>query len=96
MERPHALDADRLGDSKVEALRSVSRPAPANVGSSTTRARYSNGRINERAIPDYSSEEGVDPERATETFAEVTLMIDNDRWESVPFRLRTGKGYMHS
>jgi glucose-6-phosphate 1-dehydrogenase len=36
-------------------------------------------------------EEGVDPTRETETFAQVTLMIDNWRWAGVPFVLRTGK-----
>jgi glucose-6-phosphate 1-dehydrogenase len=38
-----------------------------------------------------ADEEGVDPERGTETFAQVTLMIDNLRWAGVPFVLRGGK-----
>ena len=44
-----------------------------------------------RSVPAYADEEGVDPERETETFAQVTLMIDNLRWAGVPFVLRTGK-----
>ena len=36
-------------------------------------------------------EEGVDPERATETFAQITLFVDNWRWSGVPFVLRSGK-----
>ena len=41
--------------------------------------------------PAYVDEEGVDPARGTETFAEVTLYVDNGRWAGVPFVLRTGK-----
>jgi glucose-6-phosphate 1-dehydrogenase len=36
-------------------------------------------------------EEGVNPQRHTETFAQVRLAIDNWRWAGVPFLLRTGK-----
>jgi glucose-6-phosphate 1-dehydrogenase len=35
--------------------------------------------------------EGVDRIRGTETFAAVTLGIDNPRWVGVPFVLRSGK-----
>ena len=42
-------------------------------------------------MPDYTDEPGVAPRRETETLAEVTLFIDNERWRGVPFRLRTGK-----
>ncbi|CAN5298206.1 hypothetical protein BH24ACT19_BH24ACT19_13860 [soil metagenome] len=33
----------------------------------------------------------MDPKRGTETFAEVTLFVDNWRWSGVPFVLRSGK-----
>jgi glucose-6-phosphate 1-dehydrogenase len=33
----------------------------------------------------------VDPERGTETLAEVRVEIDNWRWKGVPFILRSGK-----
>jgi glucose-6-phosphate 1-dehydrogenase len=33
----------------------------------------------------------VDPWRGTETFAQVTLTLNNWRWAGVPFTLRTGK-----
>jgi glucose-6-phosphate 1-dehydrogenase len=42
-------------------------------------------------VPDYTAEPGVDPERNTETLAELTVRIDNWRWEGVQFRLRSGK-----
>ncbi|MCL5875615.1 MAG: glucose-6-phosphate dehydrogenase [Candidatus Dependentiae bacterium] len=39
----------------------------------------------------YTQEPNVAPDSKTETFAAVILNINNDRWRSVPFYLRTGK-----
>jgi glucose-6-phosphate 1-dehydrogenase len=91
MERPAALDARELRDRKVELLRAVRAPTGAEVATRTRRARYGAGLVGDRQLPDYTSEPGVDPDNQIETFAEVTLFIDNDRWRGVPFRLRTGK-----
>ena len=43
------------------------------------------------AVPSYVSEPGVDPRRNTETYASLTLQVDNPRWAGVPFTLRSGK-----
>ena len=91
MEKPSALDATSLRDRKVELLEAVRTPTPQEVATHTRRARYAAGRVGERQMPDYVREPGVDPDRQTETFAEVMLFIENDRWRGVPFRLRTGK-----
>ncbi|MGI8983293.1 MAG: glucose-6-phosphate dehydrogenase [Acidimicrobiales bacterium] len=91
MEKPAALDAKELRDRKVELLRAVRTMSPAEVAAHTRRGRYCAGRVGRLEIPDYLQEPGVDPASRTETFAEVTLFIDSDRWSGVPFRLRTGK-----
>ena len=91
MEPPAQLDPDRLHDRKVELLGAVQPPPPGQLAARTVRARYSAGRIDGVDVPAYAEEPGVDPARGTETFAEVTLEIDNPRWRGVPFRLRTGK-----
>ena len=39
----------------------------------------------------YRSEDKVDPESKTETYAAMAVFIDNPRWEGVPFIIRTGK-----
>ncbi|MDP8936217.1 MAG: glucose-6-phosphate dehydrogenase [Actinomycetota bacterium] len=91
MEKPVTLGEKDLRDRKVELLRAVRRPTEAEVATHSIRARYTSGRVGERDVPNYVDEPGVDPARQTETFAEVTLMVDNDRWRGVPFRLRTGK-----
>ena len=39
----------------------------------------------------YRAEKGVAPDSSTETFAELSLSIDNDRWRGTPVYIRTGK-----
>jgi glucose-6-phosphate 1-dehydrogenase len=89
MEPPHALDDTTLPARKADVLRAV-RP-PADLARDTVRARYTAGTVGGRALPDYTAEDGVDPDRGTETYAEFTVTVDNWRWAGVPFRLRTGK-----
>jgi glucose-6-phosphate 1-dehydrogenase len=91
MEPPITLHERDLRDRKVDVLRAVRRLSPEEVERGTVRARYSTGRVGGREIPDYADEEGVDPGREMETFAQVTLFVDNWRWSGVPFVLRTGK-----
>jgi glucose-6-phosphate 1-dehydrogenase len=91
MEPPRSLDERDFRDRKVDVLRAVRRLTPEEVAAWTVRGCYSAGRIGPRAIPAYVEEQGVDAQRGTETFAQVTLMIDNWRWAGVPFSLRSGK-----
>jgi glucose-6-phosphate 1-dehydrogenase len=42
-------------------------------------------------VPGYRQEEGVDPNSRTETSVAARVLIDNWRWDDVPFYLRTGK-----
>lgn len=70
----------------------TSTPAPErNLASHTRRARYTQGTIGDRSVPDYVDEEGVDPALGTETLAEMEVYVNNWRWAGVPFVLRSGK-----
>jgi len=91
MEPPVSLDARDLRDRKVDVLRSIRALDDTQVRQRTRRARYSAGTIYGRAIPAYVDEDGVDPDHATETYAEIELQIDNWRWADTLFRMRTGK-----
>ena len=91
MEPLHALDERTLRDHKVAVLRAVRRLTPDEVLRRTVRGRYARGAIGMEEIFPYVQERGVREERKTETFAQVTLSIDNWRWAGVPFVLRTGK-----
>lgn len=90
MEEPARLDALELRDLMVHTLRSTHLWEVDPVASSR-RARYTAGTIQGREIPSYVDEPGVEPDRQTETLAEVTVEIRNSRWAGVPFRLRSGK-----
>ena len=91
MEAPLGFNERDFRDRKVDVLRAVRRFSADEVVEHTARARYTAGRSAGRAVPNYADEPGVHPARQTETFARVTLFIDNWRWAGVPFVLRTGK-----
>ncbi|MER7500638.1 glucose-6-phosphate dehydrogenase [Nonomuraea pusilla] len=91
MEPPLSLGERDLRDRKMDVLRSVRRLTDDDVVRRTRRARYLAGRVGDRDVPSYAEEEGVDPRRRTETFAEVELELESWRWSGTTFRLRTGK-----
>ena len=92
MEPPHTLDERVFRNRKAELLSAVATPTPQDVRQHTIRARYTAGTIEGAGVPAYVDEEGVVPSRNTETFAQVTLAVNNWRWAGVPFTLRSGKG----
>jgi glucose-6-phosphate 1-dehydrogenase len=91
MEPPASRDSDDLRDRKVGAMRALTPLSDDAVRASTRRARYTGGRVDGRDVPAYVDEDGVDPRRGTETFAEVTLTSDAERWAGTKFVLRAGK-----
>ena len=90
MESIAALDARELQDQKAQVLRAT-RIWGGSPKRSSRRARYTEGKLGRRTVPAYAKEEGVDPKRSTETLAQVTLEVANQRWAGVPFVLRSGK-----
>ena len=91
MEQPARADADSFRSVRVEALRTVATPSTDRMRSDAIRARYTAGMIGSRQVPAYVDEPGVDPGRATETYASLTLGMNSPRWDDVPFTLRSGK-----
>jgi len=77
MEPPYAFTADALRNEKVKVFNSI-RPIPC---SDTVLAQYEG----------YRDTSGVAPDSRTPTYAALKLMIDNWRWQGVPFYLRSGK-----
>lgn len=105
MERPDGTADDsgelfpvqELRRRKIEFLRSVREVSADDITNTSRRARYTAGRLTNRGgadgrpVPDYVDEDGVEPDRATETFAEVVLEVASQRWAGTLFRLRAGK-----
>jgi glucose-6-phosphate 1-dehydrogenase len=91
MEPPAAFDADAVRDEKMKVLRAV-RPIPSHsVGDWAVRAQYVQGRVDGEEVPAYHAEERVAQDSYTETYAALKLVVDNWRWQGVPFYVRTGK-----
>lgn len=89
IEPPATLGERDLRDAISTVLRASS--VEPHFAESTRRARYTAGTVGGKTVPDYAQEEGVDPDRGTETLAEIRIGIDNWRWAGVPFVLRSGK-----
>ena len=81
MEPPALYDADSVRDEKVKVLRAIRPMSPQQVATDTLRGQYRS----------YRDEPGVAAGSRTATFAAIKLMIDNWRWQGVPFFLRSGK-----
>jgi glucose-6-phosphate 1-dehydrogenase len=77
MDAPTSLEPDALHDAKARAFARL-RPFTKDD------AVYGQWQ-------GYRHEDGVDPGSSTETFVALRAWIDTERWEGVPFLLRTGK-----
>ena len=91
MEPPVSLDANAIRDEKVKVLRALTPLSGASLAHSVVRGQYTAGRAGRKEVAGYRQEEHVAPYSTTETFVAMKLFIDNWRWATVPFYLRTGK-----
>jgi glucose-6-phosphate 1-dehydrogenase len=91
MEPPVGFSADAVRDEKIKLLRAVRPLTRADVATNAVRGQYGRGEIDGKEVPGYREEPGVPKDSNTETYGAMKLLIDNWRWESVPFYLRSGK-----
>ncbi|MEJ5258825.1 MAG: glucose-6-phosphate dehydrogenase [Anaerohalosphaeraceae bacterium] len=91
MEPPSSLSAEAVRDEKAKVLRSIAPLSAEPLNPSVVRAQYGPGEINGKAVCGYREEKGIRPDSMTETFVAARILIENWRWNGVPFYLRTGK-----
>ena len=91
MEPPVTFDPDAVRDEKNKVLRAVRQIPRDHVELFAARGQYVEGFVEGEQVPGYRHEERVAPDSSTETYAAVKLLVDNWRWQGVPFYLRTGK-----
>lgn len=84
MEEPLMFDQKNIRGRKLEILNNLKKFSPQEVAVNTVRGQYQG----------YLEEENIPEDSKTETFASVKLYIDNERWQSVPIYIRTGKRLM--
>jgi len=77
MEPPTSLEPKPLGIEREKVFEAMPPLRPENV----VRGQYEG----------YRDEDGVAADSDTETFVAVKALVDNWRWEGVPFYLRSGK-----
>jgi len=91
MEPPSVFEAERVRDEKVKVFRSI-RPFPMDrVDDAVAIGQYGAGMIKGEKVLRYRDEPGVASGSVTPTFAAMKVLIDNWRWNGVPFYLRSGK-----
>ena len=91
MEPPVAFGAEPVRDEKVKVFRSI-RPFPLDeLNDYVVTGQYDRGKIDQKQVSGYREEAGIPQTSITPTYAAMKVMIDNWRWNGVPFYLRSGK-----
>jgi glucose-6-phosphate 1-dehydrogenase len=91
MEPPISFAADAVRNEQAKILHAIQPLSPEDVLTDTVRGQYGPGAENGKKVVGYRSEAKVSPTSNTETFVAMKLLVDNWRWNDVPFYLRTGK-----
>ncbi|UOO82566.1 glucose-6-phosphate dehydrogenase [Uruburuella testudinis] len=91
MEAPASLDADAVRDEKLKVIKSLKPLTSADVDADVVRGQYAAGEKDGQALNAYLNEYQVPAGSRTETYVAIKAEINNERWNGVPFYLRTGK-----
>ncbi|KZB80740.1 glucose-6-phosphate dehydrogenase [Amycolatopsis regifaucium] len=89
MEEPVSFAPRALRAEKVKVLSATKPVGPFEE--TTARGQYAGGWQGGMKVPGLLQEGGFAKDSTTETYAAVTLEVQNRRWAGVPFYLRTGK-----
>lgn len=91
MEPPTFFSTENIQAEKTKATRAIQIFTPEQVLSQVIRGQYGAGKIGDKNVLGYRSENNVAPDSSVETYVALKLFIDNWRWLNVPFYIRTGK-----
>ena len=91
MEPPAVYEPDAVRDERAKLLRSIRILKLDEVSTHAVAGQYGPARIGGVDVPGFRQEEDVDPGARTDTYAAVTVEVENWRWAGVPFYIRTGK-----
>lgn len=91
MELPLTFDAQSIRNKKLEFIKSLKRFEKSELENFIIRGQYTkNGEFN-----GYKDEYRIKSSSTTETFVALKTEINHEKWEGVPFYLRTGKRMAH-
>ncbi|MEU4668357.1 glucose-6-phosphate dehydrogenase [Amycolatopsis sp. NPDC023774] len=89
MDEPLSFEPKALRAEKAKVLAATMPVRPFDE--TTARGQYAGGWQGGMKVPGLLQEAGFAKDSTTETYAAVTLEVQNRRWAGVPFYLRTGK-----
>lgn len=89
MDPPKSMKADDVRDEKVKILKSVRKTKDALK--TTVKGQYTSGKVEGALVPGYREEMDIPKDSRTSTYFAAKFSLDNERWKSVPFYIRTGK-----
>jgi len=81
MESPSSFDPEPIRDEIVKVFRSLHVYTPDEMDNMIVRGQYEG----------YRNEPNVSPQSTTETYVAIKMIIENWRWNGVPFYITTGK-----
>jgi len=84
MEPPARFQSEAVRDEKAKVLDAVHADL-------AVRGQYGPGTVAGKTVAAYREEAGVAAESVTPTYAAMRCLVDNWRWQGVPFFLRSGK-----
>ena len=91
MEKPDSRKSIDIRNKKIELLKSLKPLNEEEVDKNFIRGQYEAGQSKNQIFKAYSDENGVTPNSTTETFVAGKVLVENKRWDGVPFYIRTGK-----
>jgi glucose-6-phosphate 1-dehydrogenase len=91
MEAPKKLDAAEIRNKKLAVLKAVRPLTKTSITKNIIRAQYTKVSLKNTKQVGYREEEHVAPGSVTETYFAGKFFVDNQRWQGVPFYIRTGK-----
>lgn len=87
MEQPKSLSADDIRDEKLKVVQALKIMNSEEVKQNVVRGQYQAN----ATLKGYTQENHIEANSQTETFVAIQAEIQNQRWQGVPFYLRTGK-----
>ncbi|MFV0556452.1 MAG: glucose-6-phosphate dehydrogenase [Lactovum sp.] len=91
MEKPEKFESEAIIAEKVKVLKAIRKYQETEVADNFIAAQYIEGHLESKNFIAYKDEPNVKENSKTETFVAGKFLIDNERWEGVPFYVRSGK-----
>jgi glucose-6-phosphate 1-dehydrogenase len=91
MEPSASFRATSVRDERSKLLRSIRPMKPDEIRLNTVAGQYGPANVGGKQLAGYRQEAKVAPDSQRDTYAAVTLFVENWRWAGVPFYIRTGK-----